>query len=202
MSDVIGTTDTFGIVRRVPESLAPWLGLSDGGKCYPLGARPEDFTLPMIANALSNICRYNGQTNAFWSVAAHSIEVAHQVYEKTGVAKYALDALMHDASESVLCDIPKPLKPMILNYDKWEDSVERAIAERFGLRYPRFSLIGTIDANLVVDEVRNFFPPGSAIWKRYGLVLEEPRLVLTPLYPVEGRAMFIDKFLEYNGGMP
>jgi hypothetical protein len=192
----------FGIVRRVPDKLAPWLGLSTGGRCYPLGPRPEDFTLPMIAHALSNICRYNGQTSQFWSVAAHSIEVAHEVYAITKDKRMALDALMHDAGESVLCDIPKPLKPLVANYRLWEDAVDLAIAERFSLSYPMDPIVKTVDSNMVIQEVFCFFPRGSAIWERYGLKGDECFTPLRSLTPEQGEWGFIDNFIAFNGGMP
>jgi hypothetical protein len=193
--------DKFGIVKRVPNKLAPWLGLNNGKKCYPLGPRPEDFTVPMIAHALSNLCRYNGQTSHFWSVAAHSLEVAAEVYAITKDKKVSLDALMHDAGECVLCDIPKPLKPLIPNYKLWEDAVDLALAERFDLSYPMDPIISVTDSNMVLVEVWNFFPPFSEIWKRYDIKVGDNYSILKPLHPRDAEQMFIDAFCYYNGGM-
>jgi 5'-deoxynucleotidase YfbR-like HD superfamily hydrolase len=50
--------------------------------------------------------------------------------------KYPLEALLHDASEAFMCDVPSPLKSLIPEYRVIEDRVSSAIAEQFGAIYP------------------------------------------------------------------
>lgn len=71
----------------------------------PLHLSIQDIRLEDIAHALSNLCRFTGHVREFYSVAEHSVWVSHLVPE--WAAKYAL---IHDASEAYLQDIPRPLK--------------------------------------------------------------------------------------------
>lgn len=63
------------------------------------------FQIIDIAHALSNLCRFTGHTKRFYSVAEHSIHVSTLVPEHL-----KLVAMLHDASEAYLADIPRPIK--------------------------------------------------------------------------------------------
>jgi hypothetical protein len=86
---------------------------------------------------------------------------------------------------------------MMLNYDKWEEAAERAISERFGIGYPWAPIIKNVDQSMVPIEVFNFFPAGSAIWKRYGIQGDEQYNRLAPLDPAYGKAVMIDEFYRF-----
>ncbi|MGH8899416.1 MAG: phosphohydrolase [Egibacteraceae bacterium] len=190
----------------------PFIALSTGGKFYPLGPDPEKVDIRDIAHSLSNQCRYAGHTSAFWSVAAHSVEVSRR-YEE-GPGRYfkhdkrvgyfsttdALCALLHDASEAYLQDIVRPIKPLVHGYYQWEENVERAVAQKFGLPFPWSGTIKILDDEIVLDEVACFFPPGSAAWKRYGITAREDHAVLAPLTPEQGEAAFLARFRQLTEG--
>ena len=69
-----------------------------------------------IAHALSNICRFSGHTKHFYSVAEHSILcysycIEFGAGEEVSVSPQTLMyALMHDAAEAFISDIPSPFK--------------------------------------------------------------------------------------------
>lgn len=90
--------------------------------------QPEAFTLEDIAHGLGNVCRFSGQTRQFYSVAQHSIMVAELVPPEARLA-----ALLHDASEAYIQDVPAPLKALLPEYALIEHRIEAAIAVRFGL---------------------------------------------------------------------
>ncbi|MDP1814463.1 MAG: hypothetical protein Q8K92_08440 [Leadbetterella sp.] len=92
--------------------------------------KPEMFVIEDIAHALSMIPRWGGHYPWFLSVAEHSRAVAY----KTKGDK--LEALMHDASEAYLMDLPKPIKKNMPEYKAIEDGVMMVIAEKFGFQYP------------------------------------------------------------------
>ena len=69
------------------------------------------YTINTIAHALSNLCRYTGHVNRFYSVAEHSVFVSLAVPKK-----FALEALFHDASEAFLGDVSSPLKKLLPEY--------------------------------------------------------------------------------------
>src|SRR5690348_11028890 len=57
-----------------------------------------------IAMSLSRICRFTGQCKVFYPVLLHSMVVAHiAVLDRRA-------ALLHDASEMFISDIPTPFK--------------------------------------------------------------------------------------------
>lgn len=97
----------------------------------PLAPSPDDICIEDIAHALSHLCRFGGHTSFFYSVAEHSLDVA----DRCNKARQ-LEALLHDASEAYLLDIPSPVKALIPGYKEAEDRLMKVIAEKFGFAYP------------------------------------------------------------------
>jgi len=50
--------------------------------------------------------------------------------------KYKLQALLHDAAEAYILDMPSPIKNRLVNYKKIEDSLMTLISQKFGFKYP------------------------------------------------------------------
>jgi hypothetical protein len=99
------------------------------GKFFDI-LKPEEYEYDIeeIATALSNLCRYTGHVNTFYSVAEHSVLVSRIVPERL-----ALAGLLHDASEAYLGDVSSPLKKLLPEYKRIEDRVQRAIEELLDL---------------------------------------------------------------------
>jgi hypothetical protein len=129
----------------------------------PLNVKPEDIRLNDIAHALSNICRYNGHVDYFYSVAQHSVIVAQQFEEESYLRKWAL---FHDGSEAYLGDVVAPLK-YSGNYDFYLEAEERlmnAICDRFGLEREQPEEVDFVDKKLRGAEMRdlkNYYPESS-----------------------------------------
>lgn len=99
----------------------------------PIHLRVEDVFIEDIAHALSNQCRFSGHCSPRYSVAEHSVRV---------MKKCKLDplsALLHDASETYLVDLPRPLKyhPAFSFYKEVEAHVSDVITNRFGLLWTK-----------------------------------------------------------------
>ena len=109
-----------------------WIETYTGKRFYPLDPRPEDVSIIDIAHALSLVCRFNGHVRHHYSVAQHSVLCACHVINRHG-NRAALYALLHDAAEAYVCDIPRPFKGDIGGYAKIEASVQAAILQAFGL---------------------------------------------------------------------
>lgn len=93
--------------------------------------KPESIDIEDIAHALSHVCRFGGHTKEFYSVAQHSIEVMELCSDDN-----KLSALLHDASEAYMCDMPRPIKRHLPDYKKVENGLMHAIAQRFDLPWP------------------------------------------------------------------
>ena len=104
-----------------------------GRRFSPLEPDPAAIEIEDIAHALSNLCRFGGHCSVFYSIAQHSCLVADAV---GGDRETVLHALLHDASEAYLGDLPHPLKhrsPLGELYREIEEPLQAAILARFGL---------------------------------------------------------------------
>lgn len=101
---------------------------------------PDMICIEDIAHALSQQPRFGGHLPVFFSVAQHSVGcmLNAQPDERLG-------ALMHDASEAYLMDIPSPIKKRLANYDEIENELMAVIAEKFGFAWPLPETIKKID---------------------------------------------------------
>jgi len=84
---------------------------------------------------------------AFLSVAEHCVHICRAA--PLGLKR---EALMHDASEAYLVDMPRPIKAMLPQYTVLEKGIERAIANKFGLRYPWPPEIKALDNAILLAE--------------------------------------------------
>ena len=102
-----------------------------GKRFNVLAPNPELICVEDIAHALSNLCRFGGHIQQFYSVAQHSLIVSALVPRN-----HKLAALLHDASEAYLVDIPTPVKVLLPDYFTIEYRVTEAISKKFGFQYP------------------------------------------------------------------
>lgn len=131
---------------------------------YFYGKRnPENINILDIAHGLSNLCRYSGQCNYFYSVAQHSC-IVHDV------APIHLKAigLFHDAAEAYISDIPRPVKNIVPEIKKLERKIQIEVSERFKLTFPWSSQIEILDSQLMLREAQLLFD-GGVSWTVEGL---------------------------------
>jgi uncharacterized protein len=124
-----------------PPAAGPYLQTVSGRWVNPFDPDPGQLDAGDIARALANQCRFGGHSRVFYSVAQHCVIVSHVVEERGGDIEDAFAALMHDAGEAYLGDMPHPLKhwpeledvePLDLELTAW--SPDEAAAE-FAKRY-------------------------------------------------------------------
>lgn len=180
-------------IRKKPESRGDWMQTFTGKAMYPTDPRPEEIFILDIAHSLSKQCRYAGHCIKFYSVAEHCVHVSKNVSERL-----KLTALLHDASEAYLVDLPRPLKYQIPQYREIEGRLEKVISEKYNLVYPFPDEIKNIDNRMLTDErIQNMAPPPME-WKVYeqngpvGVTLEY-------WSPDDARKEFLDAFYEYGG---
>jgi len=115
-----------------------------------------------IAHSLSHQCRYGGHLPVFYSVAEHSMFCANAI--RTINPELELTALLHDASEAYLLDMPRPIKYQIPQYKDIEDKLMKVIASKFGFKYPLMPLVKDIDDMALHQEWKVFFNSGMTSW--------------------------------------
>lgn len=96
--------------------------------CKPDGS---DICIEDIAHALSMQPRFGGHLPVFYSVAQHCVEVMRSVS-----SEIRMGALLHDASEAYLIDVPRPVKEQLFNYKEIESGLMCVIAGKFGFDWP------------------------------------------------------------------
>jgi len=118
------------------------------GKIFDvLNPDPDLICIEDIAHALSNLCRFGGHTRRFYSVAQHSFLCATHAPEPL-----KLTALLHDASEAYLVDVPSPIKQFLPVYQEMEDRLMQIIAKKFGFEYPLAKRVVEIDKMMLKRE--------------------------------------------------
>lgn len=129
-----------------------------GKHLYFMDPKPEDFDINDIAHALANTCRWTGHCKFFASVAEHSVAVSKLCPNEP------LAALLHDASEAYLTDIASPIKPYLQNYRAIEDGLMKAIAIKFGFKYPLSMEIKMADVQQLSTEAYHLIPSQGRPW--------------------------------------
>jgi len=99
--------------------------LQSGGLFDFESPHTSHFTIEDIAHNLSNLCRFNGGCDVFFSVAQHSVNVSRIVETR--------DALAHDAAEAFYGDMTTWLKALCPDYRALLADGEHAVANRLGV---------------------------------------------------------------------
>ena len=137
-----------------PPVPGPYIQTVSGRWVNPFDPDPEQLDAGDIARALANQCRFGGHCRVFYSVAQHSVIISRLVEERGGDVEDAFAALMHDATEAYLGDMPHPLKhrsPLGAAFKDAEDHLEQALRERFSIK-PDVPEIKRADRALLATE--------------------------------------------------
>lgn len=166
----------------------PWLGTASGNVIDLLDPDPSQFTIEDIATGLSNIARFNGQTNQWYSVAEHSIHVSELLPKHL-----KLQGLLHDATEAYLCDVPSPLKSLLGEAYK---AIERRLAGAIGLTLG-VDLINLHESTKRADltmlfSERDMLQPDGPDWGWGNDTPRYPRLCRYYQTPETARAAFLN----------
>lgn len=174
--------------------------LTYSGKVIPLDTPeldPSLINILDIAYGLSNQKRFNGaMLEGGISVATHSIAVQRVVSRMEMklidavveyIRKVQLYALLHDAAEAYLGDIPSPVKAICPEYQALEKKFMRAIikALHIGVVDDRLiEIVSKADHDVTVMEGRNFSLPNAHYWYGQKFMIDNP-MYLYPQYLLE-----------------
>jgi hypothetical protein len=157
---------------------------------------PESIKIPDLAHSLSNLCRFNGHCDCFYSVAQHSVLVSERCRPPD-----ALWGLLHDTPEVYLGDRTRPLKEWLrLNcpaFLQLESRIEATIATRFGLigRDPNDFIetrmhVKHWDAVLLATEARDLISAPRHDW---GPLPEPLPMRIDPWVPEHAERRFLQR---------
>lgn len=165
-----------------------WQQTFTGRKVWPLDPRPEEIFIEDIAHHLSNLCRFAGACREFYSVAQHCLYVSWVCHPAD-----ALWGLLHDAPETYVVDIPRPLKRFLEGYKDIENKIQQAVCHRFGLPPDEPESVCLADSILLHTEARDLMgrPPNS--WKRN---VEPWREKIIPMTPKAAEWSFLQRYRE------
>lgn len=171
-----------------------WFLTFTGRKFYPIDPRPEEVCIEDIAHSLANICRFGGHTTRFFSVAQHSLLVASQ-FEMSHPWRFF--GLMHDATETYVGDMIRPLKLSMPAFKEVENRVWVAIAERFHLPIDLPPELKHADNVALMTERRDLIRvPAGQKWKLDEQGYQPLPHTIVPYEPWMAEERFIEEFDE------
>lgn len=132
-----------------------------GAKFDPFDPRPESLHLEDMILGLSNCGRYNGQGIFHYSVAQHSIYLARELI-RMGLVEDAFVAMLHDGSEGLVPDVPKPIKvrPEMALYREAEAATQALIYKIWNVP-GETTIVKALDRTIWGNEIPALFPDGS-----------------------------------------
>lgn len=98
----------------------------------PFEPDPDTLIIEDIAHALGQVVRFGGHLPFPYSVAQHSVNTSKLVE-----GPYKLAALMHDASDAYILDMPRPIKRELPQYEEVEKNLMHVLAKKFGFEFPK-----------------------------------------------------------------
>jgi 5'-deoxynucleotidase YfbR-like HD superfamily hydrolase len=177
----------------------PFIQTVSGRRVNPFALAASDIDLDDIAQALANQCRFGGHCRRFYSVAQHSCLVADLVRGQGGDATDALWALLHDAGEAYLSDLPHPLKHFSefgRLYREAEEKLQEAIIQHFRLPADAPAALLSADRALLATERRALM---ADTWEWPELQGVEPAgVTIEPWPPERAAAEFRRRYTELS----
>lgn len=179
------------------------ISMPDGHRVHPFYPDPKEIRIEDIAHALANTCRWGGRCDPWYSVAQHSLHVMQLV--EPLYPELAIHALLHDAAESYLGDVPTPLKDRMcfrsfddtFTFDEVEKRLLVAIYDAFSI--PMFderarAVVKLADAVALATEARDVM--GGLRWEG---MLQADANKIVPQGPEWAKRAFTNAFERLSG---
>lgn len=173
-----------------------WIQTFTGKKVDLLEPTAEMIDIEDIAQSLSMLCRYNGHVKQFYSVAEHSALMSELVSKDAQIY-----ALLHDAAEAYVTDLPTPLKQVVGGFDALERGFKIAIYEHFNMSPPSIMVkmkVKDADMRMLVTERNQLLTnTPSNLWADWGVDIYEPYPIIIGAYaPSMAKKFFMNRFAE------
>ncbi|MBL5899964.1 HD family hydrolase [Lelliottia amnigena] len=159
-----------------------------------LDMREEQVDIEDIAVSLSNLCRFTGHLPEFYSVAQHAVLCSQIV-----PAEFAFEALMHDATEAYCQDIPAPLKRLLPDYQRIENTVDALIRQKFALPETMSDAVKYADLVMLATERQDLELDDGTPWPMLEGIPPSEIVTVIPLKPGQAYGLFMNRFNELTG---
>ena len=165
---------------------------ASGKLINPFDLKVEDFDVRVVAQTLSRICRFWGQTTEFYSVAQHCLAM-EALFENLDLKRWAM---VHEIFEGLTgMDIPSPIKHSehMVHYREAEDRCLLQAADIFGLSKPMPEEVKIADKRMMVTEALRFMSSENYDWTQ----LAKPYhigVIGTTMSPKEAEIAFLAKW--------
>lgn len=173
-----------------------WITTQSGKHFDYTNVTADAICIEDIACALSNICRFTGHVQDFYSVAQHSVHVSYLVEPE-----FALDALLHDAAEAYIGYCSSPLKALLPDYQEIKKRVELAIGRKFGIRTPgKWPEVKHADLVMVATERRDLDLDDGKPWQMLKGIEPASHFIISPFNPRQARVLFLQRYNDLKSG--
>jgi uncharacterized protein len=178
----------------------PFIQTVSGRRINPFAPEPAAIDIGDIAHALANQCRFGGHCRRFYSVAQHSCVVADLAAGRGADSDAVLWALLHDAAEAYLGDLPHPVKhnsELGRIYREAEDALQQAIFQRFGLPPAPPPVVVGIDRAVLAAERRELMVAAWDWPELEGVAAAE--ITIEPWQPERAAREFLERYERLAG---
>jgi hypothetical protein len=170
----------------------PFITTASGKNLYFDSPHPDQIDIGDIARGLATEYRWCGQGDKWITVAEHSAAAAVAAQYRGLGARVAKLALLHDAHEFAMKDMPTHLKRSLPQYEAVAERLQAAIFAALGVAPPtdaEAESVHRIDLDLRTKEIMEGFAPLSLFTE--GMVLPANLPALVGMTPEGARWNFI-----------
>ena len=178
-----------------------WIATATGGVFHLQDPCPSEVKIQDIAESLSKIARYGGQTPFFYSVAQHSVMVMRNL--PRDAQPYGL---LHDAHEAYIGDMTRPVSRMIKQKTgrdplaKMRKDLDKVILKALGIETPHPQikrLVDEADDRAIATEKRDILCGHDWDWNKAGSATKIPdpfKSAIKPWPHERARAEFLEAY--------
>jgi len=162
---------------------------------------PKQILIEDIATGLSNMPRFAGQLERFYSVAEHCILAERYYFQRTQDPdpEVCKAILMHDATEAFMCDVPTPLKKLLEDYQFYEDILDKAIKKKFRISSKKTIKEQVREYDILMLKNEALHDRGELNWlsgKKYENVPKLDNFKIYHMPPALARDIFLKRWRE------
>lgn len=194
-----------------PIALSPTMCFTAWGMFDVANPQEKDIKWNMIAQSLSRQTRFNGLNGDIggYSIAQHCVMGADALMEEQGDTYLAAHFLLHDAHETFIGDITRPVenyfgpvfsKQANILKTKWDEKIYSVASLVPPSEFNRKDLVTEMDNRMLAYEFHCFFPNlVKQIPEMTNMVPPKIKSVLKPWGPATSEIAFLDRLEKYLG---